>query len=114
MYQLVMVQQKYTINGIILNSIFFDDNVLQRPSYGVYISQLIRFNRVPSHVSKFHSRNIHNRQEYLFQNLVKAFSKFYRNHYELIEKYHVILKKLVQQVFLIRNSMEIKCINLRK
>ena len=27
----------------------------------------------------------------------KAFSKFYRRHYELIEKYHVSLKTLMQQ-----------------
>ena len=27
----------------------------------------------------------------------KAFSKFYRRHFELIEKYHVSLKKLMQQ-----------------
>ena len=29
--------------------------------------------------------------------LRKAFSKFYRRHFELIEKYHVSLKKLLQQ-----------------
>ena len=29
--------------------------------------------------------------------LRKAFSKFYHRHFELIEKYHVSLKKLMQQ-----------------
>ena len=32
-----------------------------------------------------------------FVELRKAFSKFYRRHFELIEKYHVSLKKLMQQ-----------------
>ena len=32
---------------------FFDGNVPQRPSYGVYISQLIRFARASSHVDDF-------------------------------------------------------------
>ena len=30
-------------------------------------------------------------------NSAKYFSKFYRRHFELIEKYHVSLKKLLQQ-----------------
>ena len=30
-------------------------------------------------------------------NSAKHFSKFYRRHFELIEKYHVSLKKLMQQ-----------------
>ena len=32
---------------------FFDGDVPRRPSYGVYISQLIRFARVCSHVEDF-------------------------------------------------------------
>ena len=37
------------------------------------------------------------RQGYRYHKLRKAFSKFYRRHFELIEKYHVSLKKLMQQ-----------------
>ena len=33
----------------------------------------------------------------MYHKLRKAFSKFYRRHFELIEKYHVSLKKLLQQ-----------------
>ena len=32
-----------------------------------------------------------------YHTLRKAFSKFYRRHFELIEKYHVSLKKLMQR-----------------
>ena len=37
----------------IVNFPFLDGNVPRRPSYGVYISQLIRFARVCSHVDDF-------------------------------------------------------------
>ena len=36
---------------------FLDGDVTRRPSYGVYISQLIRFARVCSHVDDFNTRN---------------------------------------------------------
>ena len=81
---------------------FSDGDVPQRPSYGVYISQLIRFARASSHVSDFNNRNKFLtakllKQGYRYHKLRKAFSKFYRRHFELVEKYHVSLKKLMQQ-----------------
>ena len=47
----------YMINGIILILILLIGDVPRRPSYGVYISQLIRFARASSHVSDFNNRN---------------------------------------------------------
>ena len=44
-------------NFDIVNFPFLDGDVPQRPSYGVYISQLIRFARASSHVSDFNNRN---------------------------------------------------------
>ena len=41
----------------IVNFPFLDDDVPQRPSYGVYIFQLIRFARASSHVTDFNNRN---------------------------------------------------------
>ena len=41
----------------IVNFPFLDDDVPRRPSYGVYISQLIRFARAPSHVTDFNNHN---------------------------------------------------------
>ena len=41
----------------IVNFPFLDGDVPRRPSYGVYISQLIRFARVCSHVGDFNTRN---------------------------------------------------------
>ena len=40
-----------------VNFPFLDRDVPHRPSYGVYISQLIRFARVCSHVDDFNTRN---------------------------------------------------------
>ena len=58
-------------------------------SYRVYISQLIRFARVYSHVEDFNGRNKCLtakllKQSYRFHKFRKLFSKFYRLHYELI------------------------------
>ena len=44
-------------NFDIVNFAFLDGDVPQRPSYGVQISQLIRFARASSHVTDFNYRN---------------------------------------------------------
>ena len=41
----------------IVNLLFLDGDVPRSTSYGVYISQLIRFVRVSSHVDDFNTRN---------------------------------------------------------
>ena len=84
----------------IVNFPFSEDDVPRRPSYGVYISQLIRFARVCSHVDDFNTRNKLLtakllKQGYRYHKLRKAFSKFYRRHYELISNFNVGLKSLL-------------------
>ena len=64
----------------------------------VYISQLICFDRASSHATDFNNRNKLLtakllKQGYRYHKLRKAFSKCYRRNFELIEKYHVSLKK---------------------
>ena len=81
---------------------FLDGDVPRRTSYGVYISQLIRFARASSNLSDFNYRNKaltaeFLRQVYRYFKLRKAFSKFYRRHSALLEKYSVSLKTLLQQ-----------------
>ena len=73
---------------LIVNFPFLDDDVPRHPSYRVYISQLIRFARVCSHVDDFNTRNKCLtakllKQGYRYHKLRKAFSKFYRRHNEL-------------------------------
>ena len=79
-----------------------DGDVPRRASYGVYISQLIRFARVCNHVTDFNARNKCLtakllQQGYRYHKLRKTFSKFYRRHYELISKYNVGLKTLLNE-----------------
>ena len=81
----------------IVNFPFLDGDVPRRPSYGVYISKLIRFARVCSHVDDFNTRNKCLtakllKQGYRYHKLRKAFSKFYRRHHEFISKFNVGLK----------------------
>ena len=86
----------------IVNFLFLDGDVLRAASYGVYISQLIRFARVSSHVTDFNTRNklltakLLN-QGYRYHKLRKAFSTFYRRHSDLVSKFIVGLKSLLQQ-----------------
>ena len=86
----------------IVNFPFLDGDVPRRTSYGVYISQLIRFARASSNLNDFNYRNKALtakllRQGYRYFKLRKAFSKFYRRHSALLEKYSVSLKTLLQQ-----------------
>ena len=64
----------------IVNFRFLDDDVPRRPSYGVYISQIIRFARIFSHVEDFNARN-----KCLTSKLLK------QNH-----QYHKLRKPLIQ------------------
>ena len=78
----------------IVNFPFLDGDVPHSTSYGVYISQLIQFARVSSHVADFNARL---QQGYWYHKLRKTFSKFYRRHYELVSKFNVGLKTLLHQ-----------------
>ena len=86
----------------IVNFPFLDGDVPRSTSYGVYISHLIRFARVSSHVVDFNARNKSLtakllQQGYRYHKLRKTFSKFYRRHYELVSKFSVGLKTLLHQ-----------------
>ena len=85
-----------------VNFPFLDGDVPRRASYGIYISQLIRFARVCNHVTDFNARNKCLtakvlQQGYRYHKLRKTFSKFYHRHYELISKYNVGFKKLLDE-----------------
>ena len=86
----------------IVNFPFLDGDVPRRTSYGVCISHLIRFARASSNVSDFNCRNRVLtakllKQGYRYHKPRKPFSKFYRRHSELVEKYNVSLRKLLHQ-----------------
>ena len=67
----------------IVNFPFLDGDVPRSTSYGVYISQLIRFHRASSCVADFNTCNklltqTLNKLNYQYHKLRKTFSEFYR------------------------------------
>ena len=85
---------------IIVNFPFLGGDVPRRASYGVYISQLIRFAMVCGRVADFGARNKCLtakllQQGYRYHKLRKTFSKFYRRHYELVSRCNVGLGTLL-------------------
>ena len=86
----------------IVNFPFLEGDFPRSTSYGVYISQLIRFARASSFVTDFNTRNKLLTQKllkqgYRYHKLRKIFSKFYRRYNELISKFQVGLKSLLRQ-----------------
>ena len=91
-------------NFEIVNFPFLDGDVPRSPSYGIYISKLIRFARVCSNVDDFNNRNLFLnakllRQGYRYHKIRKAFSKFYHRHIELIVKYNIGLKLFCNKAY---------------
>ena len=81
---------------------FLDGDVPRPSAYGVYISQLIRFARVCSHVDDFNNSNkfltsMLLKQGYGYHKLRKAVSKYYYRYSKLIVKYNICLKTLLQE-----------------
>ena len=84
----------------ITNFPFLDGDVPLAPSYGVYISQLVRFARICSEVDDFNERNLAItckllQQGYRFHKILITFGKFYKRYKELLVKYNVTRKKLI-------------------
>ena len=99
---MILFLPKFKINVTILILVLSDGDVSRSTSYGVYISQLIRFARASSHVTDFNTRNISLTQKlleqgYRYHTLHKTFSKFYRRYHDLISKFQVGLKSLLRQ-----------------
>ena len=63
-------------NFEIVNFPFLDGDVPRSPSYGVYISQLIRFARVCSNVDDFNNRNLILTAKLLKQDIIKFEKQF--------------------------------------
>ena len=84
-----------------VNFPFRDGDVPRSPSYGIYISQVIRFARVCSNFDYFNYRNRFLtatllKQDYRYHKIRDALSKFYHRHSELIVKYNTSLKTFLQ------------------
>ena len=87
-------------NFAIINFPHLDSNIPLSPSYGVYISQLIRYARACSSYGDFVDRLSHLsckllKQGYLRERLVSTFKRFFGRYHELIDKYDASLKQMI-------------------
>ena len=85
----------------IVNFPFLDGDVPLAPSYGVYISQLVRYARVCSDVSDFNERNLCITEKLLSQGfryhkLIKTFAKFFRRYKDLVLKFGCTCNNLIR------------------
>ena len=76
----------------IVNFPWLSGDVPRLPSYGIYISQLVRFSRCCTSVLDFHSKNLQITsklltQGYRYYKLRKTFGKFFRSYSELLSKF---------------------------
>ena len=84
----------------IVNVPLLDGDIPRATSYGVCISQLIRFARVCSHVADLNTRNKFLtakllKHGYRYHKLRNAYSKFYRRHHNLVS--NTGLKSLLKE-----------------
>ena len=91
-------------NFPIINFPFLSSNIPSAPSYGVYISQLIRYSRACSHYTDFIYRSVLLTQKLLQQSyeedrLKLTLRKFYGHHHDLVDPYDVSLTKLAKDIF---------------
>ena len=88
----------------IVNFPYLSSNIPSGPSYGVYISQLIRYARCCSHYDDFRYRHkcLVDRllsQGYIGLRLEKSFKKVYGRYQDLIEKYQRSVNVMVNDSF---------------
>ena len=92
-------------NFDIVNFPFLCGNIPQSPSYGVYISQLIRYARASTIYDDFLSRSCRLTSKLLRQGydrfkLISAFKKFYGRHKILVDRYKVSVTHIISDLFL--------------
>ena len=85
----------------IVNFPFLDGDVPLAPSYGIYISQLVRYARVCSDVSDFNERNLCItekllQQGYRYHKLLKTFTKFFHRYKDIIQKFGCSRRSLIK------------------
>ena len=89
-------------NFDIVNYPFMCSNIPAKPTYGVYLSQLVRISRICDEFSSFVAR--HRlltarliKQGFWYDKLCITFKKFAKRHYALFHKYDVSIRIHVQE-----------------
>ena len=91
-------------NFPIVNFPFLYSNIPSSLSYGVYISQLIRYSRACSECEDFPNSAIYLTNRLLSQGFIKSrlqcsFRKFFGRHHDLTLPYNVSVSTMIQNVF---------------
>ena len=107
-----MYDKRDDFNFPIINFLFLSSNKQSAPSYGVYISQLVRYARASSHYTDFKYRSVIPTQKLLQQSYEeKRFKMILRkcigHHHELVDPYDVALSKLNENI--LTTSMIVVC-----
>ena len=95
-----LYDKKDDFDFTIINFPHLDSNIPLSPSYGVYISQLIRYARACTSYGDFVERHsclsckLVN-QGYSRKRLVSTFKRFFGRCHELIDKYDVSLRQMI-------------------
>ena len=77
-------------------------NIPAGPSYGVYISQLVRIGRICNTYDEFVKRHLMItsrliKQGFRYTKLVKSFKKFYVKYIHLMDNYNVCLRRHISE-----------------
>ena len=97
-----LYDKRDNFNFEIVNFPYMCSNIPVRPTYGVYVSQLIRICRICDNFDNFASRHrlVTNRlikQGFWYTQLCKTFKKFAKRHTLLFNKYGVSVRMHIQQ-----------------
>ena len=89
-------------NFRIVNFPFLSSNIPAGPSYGIYISQLVRIGRICNTYDEFVKRHLMItgrliKQGFRYSKLVKSFKKFYIKYIHLMDNYNVCLKRHISE-----------------
>ena len=89
----------------IVKFLFISSNIPVSPTYGVYISQLVRYYRVFAKYSDF--LNIAQllteellKQDYVTLRLKSSLEKFYDRHHDLVDRYEISISQMTMNRFL--------------
>ena len=101
-YITALYDKRDSFNFFIVNFPYMSSNIPTKPTYGVYISQLIRISRICDDYSVFTLRHRTLttrliRQGFWYSKLCMAFKRFSRRHVSLFSKFNVSLRKHIQQ-----------------
>ena len=82
--------------------VMHDGNIPAKPTYGVYISQLVRIGRICDSFKAFNARHTElthrlMKQGFKYDKLCRKFKEFARKHNHLIKKFHVSIHKHIKQ-----------------